>query len=227
MASSNITQQIRQRIASNNVIETASREFGNISDGIRTQAKDSLKAAPSDFLDQLLGTERYAAKGMPKSGEMTPGQSIDFNKKTSEKHEEPKTEKKPARVAAAIEYHANIQRSSERSASKENQEQKQLMKQLVEELQRMAKSTKAVEQKFAAFTVEQTVATPGKYHTNFLEWMLIVVSDARRKVEDTGAWLAAMGGKKGKKGHIISESWKKGDTSVTMSNERQVATQSG
>jgi hypothetical protein len=229
MASSNITQQIRQRIASNNVIETAAREFGSIGDGIRTQAKDAVKSTPKDSLDQLLGTERYAVKATQTSGEMSPGQSIDFSKTkaTSEKPHEDKAEKKPARVAAAIEYHANIQRSSEQTLSKDTQEKKQLMRELVNELQRMAKSTKAVEQKFAAFTVEQAVVTPGKYHTNFLEWMLIVVRDARRKVEDTGAWLAAMGGKKGKKGHLISDSWKKGDTSVTMSNERQVATQSG
>jgi hypothetical protein len=55
--------------------------------------------------------------------------------------------------------------------------------------------------------------------------MLTVIRGARMKVEDSGAWLSTMQGKKGKKNYWAM--FKKHGTSFGMSNERQVATQTG
>lgn len=218
MATSNLAQLLRQRIAANNPIETAARHFAG-------DIKDQVAPAKNDIKNQLLGGEALKSKGPT---EMKAGQEFSLSKAKSSENTHKAPEAKPSRAAAAIEYFAEMRRVSERSNSRENVERKQQIDRLLAEVARLAKSSKIVEQKFAAFTVDQGVSKPGKYHTNFLEWMIFVISDARRKVEDAGAWLSSMNSKKGKRGgKVIQDAWKKGNTSVTMSNERSSVTQTG
>jgi len=220
MATSNLAQLLRQRIAANNPIETAARHFAD-------DAKEQIKPTTKDILSQLLGSEN-AKSSHGGQTEMKAGEEFNLSqhKKSETTHKTP--EKKPSHASAAIEYFAEMRQVSERKNSQENNERKQQIDRLLQEVERLAKSSKIIEQKFASFTVEQGVSKPGKYHTNFLEWMIFVISDARRKVEDAGAWLSAMSSKKGKRGgKVIQDAWKKGNTAVTMSNERSSVTQTG
>ncbi|HLD02068.1 MAG TPA: DUF5660 family protein, partial [Patescibacteria group bacterium] len=60
---------------------------------------------------------------------------------------------------------------------------------------------------------------------NFFEWMLSVIRIARMKVEDSGAWMAALSSKKKGKGYW--QMFKKHGTTFGMSHERNVSTQTG
>ena len=73
--------------------------------------------------------------------------------------------------------------------------------------------------------VEQHAVTPGKYHKSFFSWLLSIIRNARMKVEDSGAWLAAMHSKK--KSREYGAMAKKHGTTFTLNNERNVATQVG
>lgn len=215
MASSNLAQLLKQRIAANNPIETAARHFTD-------EAKNQLKPARKDILDQLLGDKKLTGPT-----EMQPGQEFSLSNIKKSESASNTPEKKPSRAVAAIEYFTETRRISERSNSRESMERKQQIDRLIAEVQRLAKSSKIVEQKFASFAVGQTVVTPGKYHTNFLEWMIFVIGDARRKVEDAGAWLSSMSGKKGKKTNALLNAQRTGNTAFSQSSERSAVISTG
>src|SRR5258708_1292677 len=94
----------------------------------------------------------------------------------------------------------NITAQKTKTKQKQPQEQNQV-EQIVVELNRPATSSEAISRQ-VALTTGNIGSNPGKYHVNFFEWLLIVVKDARRKVEDAGAWLNATNSKSKKKQQV-------------------------
>jgi hypothetical protein len=228
MANSNSSSQLRNRITSNNPIETG-RSIGDIPGSVARDIKDSVSAAPADFFNQLLGMGDYAGdhKEGSHEGEVKPYEkftlySSDHKDSTSEK---PKMEHKPEN-APAMNYSAEIAHSSERASKKENHELQYQIQEIVAELQRLVDSSnKIIQMEFGTVNVSSTPTAVGKYHTNFFSWMLTVIRTARQKVEDSGAWMAVAKGKGNRRGY--KQSSKSLGTSFTQSNERNVATQTG
>jgi len=227
MANSNTSSQLRNRIGSNNPIETG-RSIGDIPGSVARDIKDSVSAAPADFFNQLLGMGDFAVDHKEKSNEdIKPYEkftlySSDHKDQTPEK---PKIEHKPD-SAPAMNYHAEIAHNSERSSKKENRELQNQIQEISAELQRLIdSSSKIIQMEFGTVSVSTTPTAVGKYHTNFFTWMLTVIRTARQKVEDSGAWLSVAKGKGSKRGY--KQSSKSLGTSFTQSNERNVATQTG
>jgi hypothetical protein len=227
MANSKLSAQSKRHLASANHIEASSSEVGNLPSAFLKDIQQNIKSAPNDIFDQLLGIGNYESKNssVPHSGEMKMGEPIDLSSHKA-KESTPRLERKNA--APAMDYHKEISRQSERSTNKESSEIKQQIQQIQAELARLISSADSiVSAAYGDIQMNHTPAKVGKYHVNFLAWMLTVVQDARRKVEESGAWLATAKGKGGKRGHVITDAWKKGNTSVTMSNERSAVTQTG
>lgn len=188
-----------------------------------------------------LEAQKEEKKEAPKTifgGDLAPGEWLDLMGvtspvKTTEKaklakkapnEEQPKEQKKNA--APGIDYHREVATSSDRALTRQHTEVEQRIGEVMNELKRIVESSnKIIQDEFGKVTVEQTPTEVGKYHVNFLDWMLITLQTARQKVEDSGAWLSAMKSKKDKKGYWGM--FKKHGTSFGMSNERQVATQTG
>lgn len=163
----------------------------------------------------------------PREGDMHPGQEVDLrgvNADSSQNVTENKAKKLP--VEAGNNYHREILHYAEKSNNRETSVIQNQVQQIVIELQRLVDSSSdIIKAEFGDITMTQAPAEVGNYHVNFFEWMLNVIQNARMKVEDSGAWLATMQGKKGKRNYWSM--FKKHGTSFAMSNERQVATQSG
>ena len=176
--------------------------------------KDLAQEGAKDLMRQLLGSaEETAEKAHALAGDLHEGQEISLKR-----HD----------IAPGLEqysYYREVVRSSEKAQRQESHEQEQQVEQILVEIQRLVSSSKVVEAKFAAISMDQRPKEVGKYHTTFFEWVLIQIRTARMKVEDSGAWLASMSGKKGKKNYWSE--FKKHGTSFGMSNERSVATQTG
>lgn len=121
---------------------------------------------------------------------------------------------------AAIDYAEEILKVGEKAERKNERETMNTIQQLLKELRRLADSSKILQMEFASVSVEQTPTKVGEYHVSFFEWMLIVVRAAREKVEDSGAWLAAVKGKGGKKrwGNKERKKWF-ANTSLSLGNE--------
>lgn len=195
------------------VVDNPLESLKSVGDGITHEVKQASTDAIKDMWAQILGVDRYANKPKPKMhGDLQPGQAVDL--KAAQ-------EKKPTSQAEApSKYFQEIRELGQTTLQKENQEIKQQVQALVYELQRLATSSKAIEKEVAMAT--SNVVNPGKYHASFFEWMLSVVKDARKRVENSGAWLKTV---KRKKGMMIGKMKK--NMNELMSGERSVSNQTG
>ncbi|HUQ85384.1 MAG TPA: DUF5660 family protein [Candidatus Limnocylindrales bacterium] len=201
-----------------NPLESLS-DFTGIGHATAKSAKDDiLKGSANDFMEMLgLGLESTDKKGSKHS---EPTDIVDFTKSKDSQKSKPES-----RIEAAIDYHRDIVRSSENISRTELQTMNSKVQQIKMELQALVASSKDLQMTFASVTVEQTTTNIGTYHENFFDWMINMIRDARKKVEDSGSWMNAAKGKGNKKGYWGM--FKKHGTSFGLSNERSVATQVG
>ena len=219
MAAQKLSAQLKKQLTRNALVESLEHETRDFRKDVQKQLKTNVQGAGTDLLSQLFGTE--TSHQTKKGGDLEPGKAVDLS--SHAKKETPKAERK-TNISAAIEYHTEMARSSDRLNRRESREIQAQINEIMMELQRLVSSTdKVMQMQFADFSVGQAPVTPGKYHINFFSWVLAVIKTTRQQVEDSGAWLQVSK----KKGGVLNAAWKKGNTSVTMSNERQVATQSG
>ena len=176
-------------------------------------------AQPIDF-GEYLGFKKASEKGSHgKSVDMKPG--VGYNPK-QEQHEAQKATE--TAVEAPMNYHREILHAGETELKRDNQESSQKIQMLVQELQRLAKSVEQIEKAVVLQAVGSDAGKKtGKYYESFFEWMLLVVQDARRKVEDSGAWLSTMKGKQKPGIHKVMKT----NMQVGMSGERTQANNAG
>lgn len=207
-------------VSSNNHIETARDSVGYLTEGLKDTATEEAKRLVSQTWEQLFASLRgESSQTTAHKGELKAGQEIIFSKKS---------EKKQTEAAPAYNYFAETFRTvnnSERLTRRESAEMQMKIKEIVVELRRLVDSSTVLQAEFKQVTMTEAPKTPGQYHLNFFDWVLTVIRAARMKVEDSGAWLASMKGKKGKQNYWSM--FKKHGTSFGLSGERTVATQSG
>jgi hypothetical protein len=195
----------------------------SIGSGVGQSAADLAKSTINlDNWNEYLGLEEGKEKRKKMAGTMEEGKEINL----AELREDKKTKKeKTADIEAAINYSREIVHVGERAVNRENRELEAQMREIMAEIKKLTDCSKELQMEFREVAVEQYAATPGKYHKSFFSWLLSVIRAARMKVEDSGAWLAALHSKKKAKGY--SAMAKKQGTSFTLNNERTVATQVG
>lgn len=193
-----------------------------IGSGVASQTADiGKKVADLDNWDEILGLvdpkEKHKAKG-----DLQEGQELNL-KDLKEKN--PKANEEKAHIEPGIDYSREIVHVGEQAVNRENKELEEQLREIMAEIKKLADTSKELQMQFKEVAVEQHAVKPGKYHKNFFEWLLSVIRAARMKVEDSGAWLAAMHSKK--KSREYGSMAKKHGTTFTLSNERNVATQVG
>jgi hypothetical protein len=202
-------------------------------------AKDQVSDFVPDFFEQLVGfslgkggSENSSAKPLEVMDPVLGNKGDIFHaaKHKSSEHNAGKqhyAEKAPRneKREAAIDHSGNVLRSSENASHNEMREVNQKLQQIMVELQRLISSSKVLKMEFADVNVDQAPPSAGEYHINFFDWLLLTIRTAREKVEDSGAWLTAVKGKNNKKGYWGM--FKKHGTTFGLSNERNVATQTG
>ncbi len=176
-------------------------------------------------LDEYLGFSDSKEKQKGHKGDLFEGQELILKELQEKKSEEQKEEKEKPYVEAALDYSREIIHFRERGVNRENQELDVQLKEIMAEIKKLADSSKELQMQFKEVAVEQHTKVPGKYHRSFFSWLFSVIKAARMKVEDSGAWLAALQSKK--KFREYGAMTKKHGTSFSLSNERTVATQVG
>ncbi len=168
----------------------------------------------SDLWSQMLGTkEIHQAK--TRSGDLKPGEEISL-----------KEEKKLLPVEPGIEYARTIIHAEKRTEVREQQETKARIQEILIEIKKLTSSSKELTIEFKDVEKLDTIpAGAGKYHTNFVEWVLSMIITARKRVESAVNWTQALKGKKNQKQYWSL--FKKHGTSFGLSGERVVATQVG
>lgn len=175
---------------------------------VKETAAEAQKAV-TEMWREILGIKR-------ETQDMQPGVSYDVKGKK----EQAQKENAPAR--GAIDYIGEVLHPDKSRAS---QESEQRIAVLVDELKKLSVSVKQVEKAVimqALGPAEKVKA--GKYYESFFEWMIYTIRDARRKVEDSGAWLQAMNGKSKRKQFVGKV---KTSMNLFLSGERTAQNQAG
>lgn len=178
---------------------------------LKKGAVQEAQKSGQSFIEQLLGwsfeskakgkkaAHKEEAPEAPKTGSGVIELVNFLTHKDAVDHKKGHSEKQP-HIEAAMNYSREIAQSSERASKGEMREMQRNIQEIQNELRQLLQSSKVLSMEFAEVATEQTPTEVGKYHINFFDWMLVVIRQARQKVEDSGAWLNVMKGKKGKKG---------------------------
>ena len=197
-------------------------QFLSIGRGVMQSGNDLGK----QFLDpeSILGIKKNKENNRF-SGDLMPGEELKL--KELIKKQEQEEDNKPD-IDPGIYYHREIREMGKVASQRLSRETENTIEQILLELKKIIATTLELQTQYNEFTVIQTVVNPGKYHESFFEWLLSIVKNARMKVEDSGAWLAATKGKHAKRGSYWRMADEKvGGTSFSLSSERIVATQVG
>jgi len=200
--------------------------------GVKTESEESAK----ELFSQLFGLGKKSHESGTKHAEaQEPAQNTNghieiFNAnllKPSEKAPVHADKAPKHNKEAAIDYHGQFTKEiihhREKASGQEKHEMRRNIEQIKTELAKLVSSSEMLKMDFAEVAVEQTVNV-GQYQLTFFEWMLTVIRAAREKVEDSGAWLNTV---KGKKDKGYWGMFKKHGTTFGLSGERSVATSVG
>ena len=183
----------------------------------------SLGGFLSDAVNQL-GLEKSKTH-QKAGGDLAEGQELSLSDiKAIHKQEEQKEEiARFLDIDPGLDYKREI--LGNENQMRESHELQRTLDQIIFELKQLAASSKELQIQFKEVVVEQRIEKPGKYHLTFFSFILSLIRDAKEKIEDSGAWLAASKGKAAKKGYWGM--FKQHGESFFLSNERTVATQVG
>lgn len=190
---------------------------------------DEMQSSISNTWEQLLGYSEYSSENVKKlQGDLQEGKPLDVKALEQQKAnaQDKAKEKKIEQLQPGLEYHREFQARHESRVYSENQQaMQQQIRQILSELRKLAATSKQLSVELKQVTMEETPEEVGKYHLTFFEWLLGVVQKARERVEESQTWLATFKSKKGQNGYW--NMFKKHGTTFGMSNERNVATQTG
>lgn len=187
---------------------------------VKNTAVEQGKQTVTKAWEQLLGIEHKSSGPVEMSPnvEYSPAQIAQMQEAQQEQPKRTETTETHGQYVREIMGTTHVQR--------ENQESEQRIQSLIGELRKLASSVQAVEKAVVlqAIGPSGAKAMKGKYYESFFEWMLLVIQDARRKVEDSGAWLQTMTAKS-KKGQAVGKIKK--SMNLLLSGERTAQNQSG
>lgn len=179
---------------------------------VKSTWDDLLKASGGTFSEQLWGSAE--------SGNLQEGQAISLKKKAQEKKEE-----KTITTSEHMEYFRSVNNADRIPETRMESEMRNSVDQIRMEIKKLIQTSKIVEKTVKDATADKAPVKPGKYHISFFEFVLSVVRDATRKLEDSASYGAIFTSKKQQSKYWSS--YKKQGTTFGLSGERTVATQTG
>jgi hypothetical protein len=196
--------------ARTNILES----LKDISDSsVKATKSDLLEKIPEDFLNQLLGKQdkKY-------SGEIIPGESLEFQEVFSGQSEENEKLRKQISLERRIREEEKIL-----IEKKTNQLRLQLHA-IMQEIAALAQSTQDLGEELEIATM-QVPENPGIYHVVFFEKVLEFIKSFRRKIESAAVWLHASNKRAEKKNYWGM--FKKHGTKFLLSPDHYIARSAG
>ena len=195
----------------------------NITDEAKIAIKDAwdqtLSGTAESVSEQLLGTSSQNEQ------QLFEGQELVLRTQKSEDIASGRHEKVGV-TTEHIEYVRRDVQSAERSGeARAELEVRRGVEQIQMEIRKLINTSKIVERTVKDATAEKAPVKPGKYHLSFFEFVLGVIRDATRKLEDTVHFGAVFTSKKQQSRYW--NSYKKHGTQFGLSGERTTATQTG
>ena len=183
-------------------------------DMLKNTSRDVVGGSLTSVSEQLLGSSGSS------ENQLVEGEEFILQAKKNQEALE-----KPQITAEFMEYKrtvVNVERSGE---TKTEMEVKRAVEEIRAEIKKLTQTSKLVERTVKDATADQAPVRPGKYHLSFFEFVLGVIRDATRKLEDTVHFGAVFTSKKQQSRYW--NSYKKHGTMFGLSGERTTATQTG
>lgn len=205
----------RKTVISEESIE-AKRSISGDLKGLGTSTLDSFW---KDFLgDTVKGVGNQLEGFISKAeNELKEGQEVSLQKD--------KQEKKTQVAEAHMEYFREVKNADVISENREDYQIKQQIEELRIELKRLTSASKLVERAVKDAATDKAPVRAGKYHLRFFDFVLSVVKDATRKLEDAASFGALITNKRQQRSYW--NMYKKHGTTFGLSGERTTATQTG
>jgi len=170
---------------------------------------------PNPKNEQSSTQENQTVNAQKKQGELAPGEEVDLRQ-----------EKKLAHVEPGIDYVREIVHAERKIQAENSHETKVRIQEIIVEIRRLTNSSKELAIQFKDVEkMEHVPSNAGKYHTNFVEWVLSMIRGAREKVDNALSWTSTLKSKKSQRQYW--HLFKKHGTSFGLSGERVVSTQVG
>ncbi|GDX62154.1 hypothetical protein LBMAG33_4640 [Candidatus Levyibacteriota bacterium] len=214
----NVKKSKKTQLIDTNPIE-AFRNMGNdVGDSI---LHDFGEKSINELWNQLLSNDKNNYKS--RSGDLTMGEEINLSEK--------KEEKKPY-IEGGIDYRQEIIHGEKRIEIKENQIISSQIEQIMNEINQLMIASSELRVIFKDVSTHQKVTKTGIYHLSFFSFVLNVIKQTRKKVENSATWLKNVKNKNGKQKEKKQqnqywEQFAEKGTSFALSSERNVATQVG
>lgn len=195
------TKKKQTHYKNDNVLEA----LGSVPSSVGTNMASEVSKIGADIVTSLIG-------GTPRSGDLQPNQTIEFDKK-------------PEATPEAIPVHPVRTETMHRpNVDIIEMETKKQLDAIRTELKALIISLKNLHNEVST-AVSQEVVHPGVYHLNFYEQLRTFIHVLRQQVEDSRSWLASFNTRKKKMGYWGM--FKKHGTTFGLSSERSLATSAG
>lgn len=167
--------------------------------------------------NEALGQLTGAKADTHKNGDLHAGEVVDLKKQ--------KEEKKAAAVEGHREYFREVIHADSENIRRDNSEIQGQVDKIRAEIKQLLKVNKQLEATFKTVAQDVQPVNPGKYHVNFMGFVLSLLRSARVRMEEGLSWASTAKSKKTQM-RYQNQAKQKG-TSFTLSNERTAATQTG
>ena len=140
--------------------------------------EDLVSKIPSDVIDQLFG------QAFPKntSGEIVPGESLEFKEVLSGVREEKEKIRNQISIERRLFEEEKIQ------VQKKTNELRIQLRAITEEVYSLAKTTQELSEEVQVASMQAPIE-PGVYHVIFFEKLLEFIKSFRKKIEEGSLWL--------------------------------------
>lgn len=196
---------------------------GQSSGGIPSELKKLLKKTEKSFLDDFVKESTKTLLNQLSGSEigLTSGEEISLgqNQKLETQQETPHMTREHMR------YFEQLDKPKGTTEQREQAQRAQQIEGVLMEIKKLREEVKEVEHIVKDVDVDKIPQKPGKYDLSVVEFIFVLVREARKKVADVSEYARVFKSRKSEKSYHSMA--KKHGTSFSMHHDRAVATQSG
>ncbi|MGD0523179.1 MAG: DUF5660 family protein [Candidatus Microgenomates bacterium] len=200
-------------VRSANVLESLKDVGSSVSKSI---SQDLLKGTSEEFLRQLFGSQPVEKH----SGEILPGESVDFKDIYSGQREE------NLKLKKQISFERQLSQEENQLVENKSNELRVQLQALMQEVAALARTTSGLSQQVEIAAI-QAPANPGIYHLVFFEKLIEFIQSFRKKVEHSEVWLATSNKRANKKNYWSTYKGKGGGGSFLLSPDSYLQRSAG
>jgi len=200
-----------KKVVTQNVLESL-KDIGSSTTG--SIKEELIGKSSKDIINQILGAQRPRKY----SGEVTPGESLEFNDIYSGRRE------KEVKLQKQVALERRLRSEEKEQGEKKIGELRVHLQAVTMEVQKLASETQDLAQE-TQIAAMQAPIEPGIYHVVFFEKLLEFIKSFRKKINEASTWLHASNQRASKKNYWSK--YKKHGAKFLLSGEHYLTRSAG